>query len=112
MMKTYIIKHIYDVDGGFGDAVTKESIVGIVNCTAEEIKEFLDKYSKPLPYDEPYSILVCHALVAEEIDIVPLSEIEKDPYGDNGLYERFAMGFQERSPESFKRCQDAINEWL
>ena len=28
MEKIYVIKHIYDVDGGFGDAVAVEDVIG------------------------------------------------------------------------------------
>lgn len=111
-MSMYIIKHVYDVDGGFGDAIEREDIVGIVDCTKAELDTFLKEYDKPIVYDEPYAYLTCHTLIAEEIKVKTLASIEKDPYGDNGTYEGWAASFEQRDPERFERCQEGLKEYL
>ena len=66
MEKIYVIKHIYDVDGGFGDAVAMEEVIGF--CTSEEeAQKYVEKYQNEHVYDRPYSDLFCGELVVEEL---------------------------------------------
>lgn len=67
MASVYIIKHLYDVDGGFGDAVSQETIVGI---TTDKVKaeQYVEKWSAPFVYDTPYADLECSRLVVEEVE--------------------------------------------
>ena len=111
-MSMYIIKHVYDVDGGFGDAIEEEDVVGIVDCTKAELDAFLKEYNKPIVYDEPYNWLTCHTLIAEEIEVKTLASIEKDPYGDDGAYELSAAFFKQRDPERFEYCREWLKEHL
>lgn len=107
--KIYIIKHIYDVDGGFGDAIYSEEVAGLVKCSEEEIKNFVEEFNKPEVYDVPYSELTCHGIVAEEVTPVTIKEIRKDPYGDNGIYARSVKRFKERD-EPYKGGDDECTE--
>ena len=51
-MKIYNVFHVYDVDGGFGDAITEEtSVATFVN--KEDADAFVAKYNKPYVYDNP-----------------------------------------------------------
>ena len=109
-MSMYIIKHVYDVDGGFGDAIGKEDVVGIVECTKEQIDKFIEKYDKPVVYDEPYMGLVCHILIAEEVTVTTLDEIEKDPYNDNGVFQSWIDSFKHRDPEGFNAANEELEE--
>ena len=61
----YLIYHIYDVDGGFGDPVTKKDLIAVVEATKEQIDEFLATWNKPRIYDRPYGDLYEHGIVAE-----------------------------------------------
>lgn len=112
MKKMYMIKHVYDVDGGFGDAIYNEDVVGVVECAEEELNNFLEKYNRPVVYDEPYAYLVCHELKAEEITIKSLKELENDPYGDGGYYEGMIAYFKERDPKRFEECNRTLKEEL
>lgn len=67
-----------DVDGGFGDAVWAQNLVGTVMATDEEIKEFLEYWDKPRVYDHPYADLMEHHIVAEEVHTVDIHGFE--PY--------------------------------
>ena len=78
----YVIKELYDVDGGFGDAIPKERVVGYVEATKEQIDEFVAKWHHPRCYDVPYSALWEHAIKVEEFrlsDIETLVPYEGDP---------------------------------
>lgn len=52
----YIIYEIYDVDGGFGDAISREKVIGAVK-TESEAQAYVDRYSCAHIYDAPYAEL-------------------------------------------------------
>ena len=64
--KIYVIKHHYDVDGGFGDAVAVDDVIGFCN-SEEEAQKYVEKYKNEHVYDSPYSDLSCGELVVEEL---------------------------------------------
>ena len=81
-MKTiYLIKHYYDVDGGFGDAVGQEEIIGATK-NKEKAEEYVRRYNNPVVYDSPYSDLYHHALGIEELQVKKL-DLDKCPWGDD-----------------------------
>ena len=71
----YAIKHGYDVDGGFGDAVTVSNLVGVVFASKEEIDKFLKKWDKPEVYDRPYADLYHHCVSANKLEIAELDTL-------------------------------------
>lgn len=74
--KTWIIIHEYDVDGGFGDAITQEEILAVVRATEKEKDDFLDTYNNPYVYDVPYAELMCHGVRMELVDhLCDISEL-------------------------------------
>ena len=83
MKELYLVKHCYDVDGGFGDAVAVEDVIGIVECTKEEIDKFIKDFDKSEVYDTPYSDLYHHGIEVEAVHIMTISDIRKDPYKSN-----------------------------
>lgn len=82
--KFYAIFHGVDEDGGFGDAVYTESMMGVVEATQEEIDAFIQKWNKPVIYDTPYANLSCHNVRAEEIQFDDLNKL--NPYGEDDYY--------------------------
>ena len=71
-MAVYIVKHVYEVDGGFGDAIgTEEVLCGFTNKA--EAEAFVSAYSKPHVYRRPYDNLTCGELVIEELTMNPPS---------------------------------------
>lgn len=90
----WAIYHGYSVDGGYGDAVWEEEMVGVVSATENEIQEFIEKYNNPIVYDHPYDDLVAHCIRAEKIKIADISEIK--PYGENDYYGQQAREYQLR----------------
>lgn len=58
--------HKYDVDGGFGDAVSERDLICVFK-TAEEANDFVEKYEKPHVYDVPYCELYCGTLEVQEL---------------------------------------------
>lgn len=71
-MKVYIVKHVYDVDGGFGDAIGEEDVLcGFTSKS--EAEAFVKAYEKPHVYDRPYAELHCGELVIEELTMTPPS---------------------------------------
>lgn len=68
MNKIYLVKHCFDVDGGFGDAILQEEVIcGFDN--REDADEFVEKYSNPHIYDSPYASLECGVLRVEELNM-------------------------------------------
>lgn len=58
--------HKYDVDGGFGDAISERDLICVFK-TAEEANDFVEKYEKPHVYDVPYCELWCGTLEVQEL---------------------------------------------
>ena len=77
MAKVYLIKHMYDVDGGFGDAVPTEKIIGAFADKAEA-EAFVERWDTPKVYDKPYAELEYHSLEMEEVEIGTL-QMDVDP---------------------------------
>lgn len=74
-MTVYIVKHVYDVDGGFGDAIGNEDVLcGFMDKS--EAEAFVSKYSNRHVYDRPYNDLECGILVLEELNMTPPKEEE------------------------------------
>lgn len=73
-MKTFGVFHIFDVDGGFGDAIPQEELICTFN-SVEEAWDFIKKYEKPHVYDCPYQCLECGQLELREL---PTTYNEKD----------------------------------
>lgn len=73
-MKTFGVFHIFDVDGGFGDAIPQEELICTFN-SEEEAKDFIKKFEKPHVYDCPYQCLECGQLELREL---PTTYNEKD----------------------------------
>lgn len=73
-MKTFGVFHIFDVDGGFGDAIPREELICTFN-SVEEAWDFIKKYEKPHVYDCPYQCLECGQLELREL---PTTYNEKD----------------------------------
>lgn len=62
----YGVYHLYDVDGGFGDAVEQEELVGICD-TEEEADDYVTAWDDPYVYEVPYRHLYCGCLIVKEI---------------------------------------------
>lgn len=75
----FIIHHIYDEDGGFGDAVQIDEVIGVLECTPSQLKEYLDRYNKKTAYCQPYATLYCGELKAEAVDDIKLLFLNEDP---------------------------------
>ena len=69
MLKIYNVVHIYDVDGGFGDAISKQEVL-FATLNKEVADKFVEKYSNPHIYDTPYANLYTGELIIEELPIV------------------------------------------
>lgn len=74
MNKIYIVKHIFDVDGGFGDVISQEEVVcGFLN--EEDANDFVKRYQNEHCYEYGYNNMWCGKLVAEELNMnIPLAE--------------------------------------
>lgn len=86
--KLWAVKHIFEVDGGFGDPIGQERVVGYVFGTDSEIAEFLEKWNKPKIYDKPYASLTMHDVEVEEV--IPEDDIsEFVPYNPDERYPKW-----------------------
>ena len=75
--KVFIVKHMFDVDGGFGDAIPSEEIVGIF-LNRQEAEEIVQKYGlgDGEVYGKPYNYLCCGELRVEEVPIGLSMEVD------------------------------------
>lgn len=74
-MKIYNVYHVYDVDGGYGDAVPAEAHVATFESETDA-KAFVAKYNDPYVYDEPYNKLYCNEFVIREFNVVTHTEFD------------------------------------
>lgn len=93
----YAIYHGADEDGGFGDAVWTENMVGLAWATEDEVKAYIEKWDKPEVYDIPYSELICHVVRVERVtaldDISLVKPYSTDP---DDYYNRSIKRVKER----------------
>lgn len=82
-MSKFGVFHIFDVDGGFGDAIGQQELICIFD-TEEQANEFKTKYEKPHVYDCPYQCLECGKLEVKEL---PTTYNEKDFWWLSSEYE-------------------------
>lgn len=76
MDKIYLIIHAYDVDGGFGDPVEVEEIIGSFT-DGPKAHQYVEEHSKPLIYDKPYGCLYFGELRVKEVlfnTVTPVDE--------------------------------------
>ena len=76
-MKIFNVVHIYDVDGGFGDAIRNEELVAVF-ASAEDADAFVAKYNRPYVYDRPYAELYCNQFVVVEVEVITHAEFDID----------------------------------
>lgn len=102
--KLYVITEYYDVDGGFGDAISNSRTVGYVMATQDEIDEYIKKWDKPRCYYVPYSELWEHHIEAEIVKISDLKELvpydgnPDAPHCDSYLKKLKETGAEDKSP--------------
>ena len=79
MEKCYQVVHWYDVDGGFGDAISNTDVIATFK-NKEDAEKFVEKYKDPYVYDTPYQDLHCGDLEISEIDILDsIDDFKEDP---------------------------------
>lgn len=85
-MKIYNVYHVYDIDGGYGDAVREKDFVAAF-VSETDAKAFVEKYNAPYVYDEPYNSLCCNEYCIRETEIITHEEfdINKNPK-DYGIW--------------------------
>lgn len=81
MSNIYVIKHLYDIDGGYGDAIGCESIIGYTTSESEA-NEYIERYSNPIVYDIPYNELRKGKLIYEPLNQI---DINKNPFENEDM---------------------------
>ncbi len=71
MGKVYGIFHEWETDGGYGDAVYRCDLIGVVN-DEETAKAYVKKYKNPHIYDMPYDDLEAGDLTYMELESLTL----------------------------------------
>ena len=74
-MKVFAVVHCFDMDGGFGDAVSCQRTV-YVFTKCKDAERFVKKYNDPHCYARPYTELWCGKLKIKEIDVVTHAEFD------------------------------------
>lgn len=77
-MKIYVVKHYYDVDGGYGDAIYNEETV-FVTSNKEEAEAWVEHWHHPFTYDTPYAELTCCSFGVEEMEVMDHIDIHTPP---------------------------------
>ena len=80
-MKVYNVFHRYHIDGGFGDAISRNDLIATFE-SKEDAEAFANEFSNPHVYDSPD--LFCGNLYVEEKEII--SHKEFDMYSVDGRY--------------------------
>ena len=78
-MKVYQVFHLYDVDGGFGDAVGQSEVIASFENKDDAIA-LCERLRNEHVYDKPYADLWCGCLAVEEFDIVSHKDFSIDNY--------------------------------
>ena len=83
-MKVFNVFHLYDEDGGFGDAVGQEELIASFE-NKSDAEEFANLLSNPHAYNKPYADLSCGYIEVREVDIIShvefdASKIDKEQY--------------------------------
>lgn len=69
MQTIYNIIHLYDVDGGIGDAIHSADVL-FTTSSRKVAKKFMNQYSNQHIYDTPYDNLYAGELVIQETHLV------------------------------------------
>lgn len=78
MSKIYVVKHGYDVDGGYGDAIYNEETV-FVTSNKEEAEAWVEHWDHPFTYETPYDGLTCCSFHVEEMEVMDHIDIHTPP---------------------------------
>lgn len=81
-MKVYQVFHLYDEDGGFGDAIPQEQIL-ITFGNLEDANAFVKRFENPHVYDHPYQDLHCGKLIVMESDVIEKGGLDLDEFEKN-----------------------------
>lgn len=110
-MKIYLIQHIYETDGGFGDAIPSEEILGCFFDKAQA-EEYVAKWGQTLyVYAKPYDYLTYGQLFVKEMNLDSLF-LDIDPFKGTYFEEQRAEYLatkKEDDPEIFRYEDD--DDW-
>ena len=73
----YVVSAVHDEDGGFGDAVETSEPVAVFTSESDA-QRYLDKYSKPYIYDQPYDALWTGGYRITRVILNPDKKVEVD----------------------------------
>ena len=68
-MKIYNVYHFYEIGDDYGNALFAEDYVATFERETDA-KAFVEKYSKPYVYREPYDKLYCNEFVVRESEFI------------------------------------------
>lgn len=83
MSKIFAVYHVYDVDGGFGDAIGQKKLL-FTTPDENVAKKYVKDNSNDHIYDIPYSELHCGELIYEELPTTIPDPNTLDYLKDNG----------------------------
>lgn len=75
MRTVYLVLHVFDIDGGMGDAKTNEEVVACFE-NKDDAYRFVEKYTNKFVYNELHDELWCGELYAEEIHLMDHKDSE------------------------------------
>lgn len=109
MNKVYGVFHLYDEDGGFGDAIRQKDLICIFD-SKEKANAFKEKYQNPHEYSEPYDMLYCGELEVRELPTTydetefwwRDNETEEEEWHRQVMEEMTTQQLMEQEPELFE----------
>ena len=81
-MNIFQVVHVYDEDGGFGDAIRCEKVVAVFE-SEEDAKAFVERFARPHVYDKPYAYLMCGELDIWEINVIQHKDFDLENWNEN-----------------------------
>lgn len=78
-MEIYIVKHMYDTDGGFGDAIPQEETVAVFS-DRETAEKYVDSFEikEATVYDTPYADLTFGTFEIEAVRVFDKDEFPQE----------------------------------
>lgn len=72
----YLVLHCYECDGGFGDAISQETIVTAFS-SKDKARTYARKWSKRHVYGAPFDELTCGTLRVQKVGVDTMSLNDK-----------------------------------
>lgn len=105
----FFVYHNYDVDGGFGDAIRKQRLIGILDAdTVEEAQDWAKEHTHDHIYDIPYDALH-EGVISVELMDVPNYTLNDCPWTEEEIKDlEDPRTYMERMEDEYREEQEML----